>query len=53
MKWLAGGLTGRMPPTIVSADQILTYGERKARPLVLDANVVAYFAALLRLNSTR
>ena len=42
-----------MPPTVVSADQIITYGERKPRPLVLDANVVAYFAALLRLNSTR
>jgi hypothetical protein len=38
--------------TYVTAEQIEMYGKKEPRPLLLDANVIAYFGDLLRSSNS-
>ena len=39
-----------MEPPTVTPEQILIYGVKKSRPLLLDKNVVAYFGTVFGLR---
>jgi hypothetical protein len=41
-----------MEPPNVTPEQIIAYGSKKTRPLLLDKNVVAYFGNVFRLQRT-
>jgi len=40
-----------MPQPQVTPEQILEYGNRQSRPLLLDVNVIAYFGQLFQMSS--
>lgn len=42
-----------MPPPLSTPEQIELYGKKQPRPLLLDANVVAYFGDLMRTSLNR
>jgi hypothetical protein len=46
-------ITQTMEPPNVTPEQILIYGVKKPRPLLLDKNVVAYFGTVFGLRGCR
>lgn len=44
----ASAATAKPGPPAVSPEQIELYGKKEPRPLLLDANVIAYFGSLLK-----
>ena len=43
----------QQPKTPVTPEQILMYGKRQSRPIVLEANVIGYFGHIFRPSLTR